>query len=47
MVVDSAPQSFYVSGEDQDIVTLYFSNAPRGRFGEKRYRPAITSRERR
>ena len=29
-VVDSAPQSFYVSGEDQDIVTLYFSNAPKG-----------------
>ena len=29
-VIDSAPQSFYVSGEDQDIVTLYFSNAPKG-----------------
>ena len=26
----TAPQSFYVSGEDQDIVTLYFSNAPKG-----------------
>lgn len=29
-VIDSAPRSFYVSGEDQDIVTLYFSNAPKG-----------------
>lgn len=29
-VIDSAPQSFYVSGKDQDIVTLYFSNAPKG-----------------
>ena len=29
-VIDSAPQSFYISGEDQDIVTLYFSNAPKG-----------------
>lgn len=29
-VVDSAPQSFYISGEEQDIVTLYFSNAPKG-----------------
>lgn len=29
-VIDSAPQSFFISGEDQDIVTLYFSNAPLG-----------------
>ena len=29
-VIDSAPQSFYISGEEQDIVTLYFSNAPKG-----------------
>lgn len=29
-VIDSAPQSFYISGENQDIVTLYFSNAPKG-----------------
>ena len=29
-VIDSAPQSFYISGEDQDIVTLYFSNVPKG-----------------
>ena len=29
-IIDSAPQSFYISGEDQDIVTLYFSNAPKG-----------------
>ena len=29
-VIGSAPQSFYISGEDQDIVTLYFSNAPKG-----------------
>lgn len=29
-VIDAVPQSFYISGEDQDIVTLYFSNAPKG-----------------
>ena len=29
-VIDAAPQSFYISGEDQDIVTLYFSNALKG-----------------
>ena len=29
-VIDAAPQSFYLSGEDQDIMTLYFSNAPKG-----------------
>lgn len=29
-VIDSAPQSFYISGEDQDIVTLYFGNSPKG-----------------
>ena len=29
-VIDAAPQSFYISGENQDIVTLYFSNAPKG-----------------
>lgn len=29
-VIDAAPQSFYISGKDQDIVTLYFSNAPKG-----------------
>ena len=29
-IIDSAPQSFYISGEEQDIVTLYFSNAPKG-----------------
>lgn len=29
-VIDAAPQSFYISGVDQDIVTLYFSNAPKG-----------------
>lgn len=29
-VIDSAPQSFYVSGKDQDIVTLYFGNSPLG-----------------
>lgn len=29
-VIDAAPQSFYISGEEQDIVTLYFSNAPKG-----------------
>lgn len=29
-VIDTAPQSFYISGKDQDIVTLYFGNAPKG-----------------
>ncbi|WP_287827254.1 SpaA isopeptide-forming pilin-related protein [Oscillibacter sp.] len=29
-VIDSAPQSFYISGRDQDIVTLYFGNSPKG-----------------
>lgn len=29
-IIDSAPQSFYISGKNQDIVTLYFSNAPLG-----------------
>ena len=29
-VIDAAPQSFYISGEDQDIVTLYFGNSPKG-----------------
>ena len=29
-IIDSAPQSFYISGEGQDIVTLYFGNSPKG-----------------
>lgn len=29
-VIDSAPQSFYISGKEQDVITLYFSNAPLG-----------------
>ena len=29
-VIDAAPQAFYISGANQDIVTLYFSNAPKG-----------------
>ncbi len=29
-VIDSAPQSFYISGKDQDVVTLYFGNSPKG-----------------
>ena len=29
-VIDSAPQSFYISGRDQDVVTLYFGNSPKG-----------------
>ena len=29
-VIDTAPQSFYISGEDQDVITLYFGNAPKG-----------------
>lgn len=29
-VIDTAPQSFYISGKNQDIVTLYFGNSPKG-----------------
>ena len=29
-MIDAAPQAFYISGANQDIVTLYFSNAPKG-----------------
>ena len=29
-VIDSAPQSFYISGKSQDIITLYFNNSPKG-----------------
>ena len=43
-VIDAAPQSFYISGEDQDIVTLYFSNAPRELFWSRRYRQRTTRR---
>lgn len=42
-VIDSAPQSFYVSGEDQDIVTLYFSNAPKGSILVKKVSSADNS----
>ena len=37
-VIDAAPQSFYLSGEDQDIMTLYFSTPPRGPSWSRRYR---------
>lgn len=42
-VIDSAPQSFYISGEEQDIVTLYFSNAPKGAVLVKKVSSADSS----
>ena len=42
-VIDPAPQSFYISGEDQDIVTLYFSNAPKGAILVKKVSSADNS----
>ena len=42
-VIDDAPQSFYISGEDQDIVTLYFSNAPKGAILVKKVSSADNS----
>ena len=29
-VIDTAPQTAYISGEDQDVVQLYFGNSPKG-----------------
>ena len=29
-VIDTAPQTFTISGREQDIVTLYFGNSPKG-----------------
>ncbi len=29
-VIDTAPQTVYISGEEQDVVTLYFGNSPKG-----------------
>lgn len=29
-VIDTAPQTAYISGKDQDIVELYFGNSPKG-----------------
>jgi len=29
-VIDTAPQTAYLSGKDQDVVELYFGNAPKG-----------------
>ena len=29
-VIDTAPQTAYISGEEQDVVELYFGNAPKG-----------------
>ena len=29
-VVDSAPQTVYISGEEQDVVQVYFGNSPKG-----------------
>ena len=42
-VIDAGPQSFYISGEDQDIVTLYFSNAPKGAILVKKVSSADNS----
>lgn len=42
-VIDAAPQSFYIPGEDQDIVTLYFSNAPKGAILVKKVSSADNS----
>lgn len=42
-VIDAAPQSFYISGEDQDIVTFYFSNAPKGAILVKKVSSADNS----
>ena len=42
-VIDAAPQSFYISGEGQDIVTLYFSNAPKGAILVKKVSSADNS----
>ena len=42
-MIDAAPQSFYISGEDQDIVTLYFSNAPKGAILVKKVSSADNS----
>ena len=29
-IIDTAPQTAYISGEDQDVVQLYFGNSPKG-----------------
>ena len=29
-IIDSAPQTVYISGEDQDVVQLYFGDSPKG-----------------
>ena len=29
-VIDTAPQTVYISGKDQDVVELYFGNSPKG-----------------
>lgn len=29
-VIDTAPQTAYISGKDQDVVELYFGNSPKG-----------------
>ena len=29
-VIDTSPQTVYISGKDQDVVQLYFGNAPKG-----------------
>lgn len=43
-VIDAAPQSFYISGKDQDIVTLYFSNTPKGSVILKKVDPTENSK---
>ena len=29
-VIDTAPQTAYISGKEQDVVELYFGNSPKG-----------------
>ena len=29
-VIDTAPQTAYISGKEQDVVQLYFGNSPKG-----------------
>lgn len=35
-VIDTAPQTAYISGKDQDVVELYFGNAPKGSLTVKK-----------
>lgn len=35
-VIDTAPQTVYISGKDQDVVELYFGNSPKGSLTVKK-----------